>query len=60
MQNKSVFSIDELSTLYHFPDINYNKSPVIKWLEYKMITPPSNLKSPREPLILNDYKRDNF
>lgn len=60
LQNKSVFSIDELSTLYHFPDINYNKSPVIKWLEYKMITPPSNLKLPREPLILNDYKRDSL
>lgn len=58
MQNKSVFSVDELATLYHFPDINYNKSPVIKWLEYKMITPPSNLKIPTIPTILSDYKRD--
>lgn len=58
-QWKSVFSVDELSTLYHFPDINYNKSPVIKWLEYKMLTPPSNLKMPTTPTILSDYKRDN-
>jgi len=29
---KSPFSIDELTTLYHFPDVNYNKSPIIAWL----------------------------
>lgn len=58
LQFNSAFSVDELSTLFHFPDINYNKSPVIKWLEYKMITPPSNLKFPKEPTILSDYKRD--
>jgi len=58
-QPKSVFSVDELSTLFHFPDINYNKSPVIKWLDYKMITPPSNLKKPTIPTILSDYKRDD-
>jgi hypothetical protein len=54
----SKFSCDELSTLYHFPDINYNKSPVIAWLEYKMLAPPPNLRFPKEPLIMKDYKRD--
>lgn len=54
----SRFSCDEMSTLYHFPDINYNKSPVISWLEYKMLAPPSNLRFPKEPLIMKDYKRD--
>lgn len=58
LQAKSVFSIDELSTMYHFPDINYNKSPILKWLEYKMIAPPHNLKTLKEKLILSDYKRD--
>ena len=49
---------DELSTIYHFPDINYNKSPVISWLEYKMLPPPPNLRFRKEPLILiKDYKR---
>ena len=33
LQAKSVFSTDELSTIYHFPDINYNKSPIIKCLD---------------------------
>lgn len=55
---QSIFSCDELSTMYHFPDINYNKSPVIKWLDYKMLSPPSNLKFPKEATILSDYKRD--
>jgi len=58
LQSKSMFSTDELSTLYHFPDINYNKSPIIKWLDYKMLTPPHNLKAPSKPTILMDYKRD--
>lgn len=58
MQGISNFSCDELSTLYHFPDINYNKSPIIAWLEYKMLSPPSNLRFPKEPLIMKDYKRD--
>jgi hypothetical protein len=44
--------------MYHFPDINYNKSPVIKWLDYKMLPTPSNLKFPKDPTLLSDYKRD--
>ncbi|GAB0175282.1 MAG: hypothetical protein HHAS10_11610 [Candidatus Altimarinota bacterium] len=58
LQTVSKFSCDELSTIYHFPDINYNKSPVISWLEYKMLSPPPNLRFPKEPLIMKDYKRD--
>ncbi len=50
----SVFSADELSTLYHFPDINYNKSPIINWLDYKKLAPPHNLKLPRDPCILEE------
>jgi hypothetical protein len=57
-QVKSVLSTDELSTLYHFPDINYNKSPIIKWLDYKMLSPPNNLKTPTKPTMLMDYIRD--
>ncbi len=54
---KSPFSIDEITTLYHLPDVNYNKSPIIYWLGYKKVTPPSNLKLPQEKLIMNDYVR---
>ena len=58
LQGTSTFSTDELSTLFHFPDINYNRSPIIKWLEYKMLAPPHNLKTPGKPTMLSDYKRD--
>jgi len=55
---KCPYSIDELTTLYHFPDVNYNKSPIIYWLGYKKVAPPSNLKTPKEKLILTDYVRE--
>lgn len=53
-QNVSTFSVDEVSTMYHFPDINYNKSPLIKWLDYKKLAPPHNLKLPKEPTMLEE------
>lgn len=58
LQSVSRFSADELSTMFHFPDTTYNKSPIIKWLDYKMLPPPSNLKIPHEPTMLMDYERD--
>lgn len=58
-QDISRFSTDELATMYHFPDIKYNKSPIISWLDYKMLPPPSNIKFPKEPMILMDYKRND-
>lgn len=53
-QNVSIFSADELSTLYHYPDINYNKSPIINWLDYKKLSPPHHLKFPHDPCILEE------
>jgi len=58
-QNVSYFSVDEISTLYHLPDINYNKSPIIKWLEYKKLPTPHNLKNPTIPTILEE-KDENW
>jgi Type IV secretory system Conjugative DNA transfer len=57
-QGISCFSTDELTTMFHFPDINYNKSPIISWLDYKMLPTPQNIYTPKIPLILKDYKRD--
>ena len=59
-QKISRFSSDEMSTIFHFPDIKYNKSPIIAWLDYKMLSIPQNLKFPKIPLILKDYKRDSM
>lgn len=53
-QNTSYLSVDEITTLYHLPDINYNKSPIISWLEYKKLPIPHNLKTPKDPTILEE------
>ena len=42
------YSIDELTTLYHFPDVNYNKSPIIYWLGYKKYHPQPTSKHQRK------------
>lgn len=57
-QSISYFSIDEISTLFHLPDINYNKSPIIKWLEYKKLPVPHNLKFPKDPTIINEKDKN--
>jgi hypothetical protein len=54
LQDNSYFSADELVTLYHFPDINYNRSSILTWLEYKKLPPPHNLKRPKVPTILEE------
>jgi len=58
LQNISIFSADEVSTMYHFPDITYNKSPLINWLEYKKLPAPHNLKTPKIKTILPE--KDKF
>ena len=63
-QNVSWFSADEVSTLYHMPDIVYNKSPIINWLEYKKLPLPHNVKFPKDPTILKEkveiWKDENW
>ena len=58
-QNISYFSIDEISTLFHLPDITYNKSPIIDWLWYKKLSPPSNLKTLKTPTIIEEKDSNN-
>ncbi|MCH8518899.1 type IV secretory system conjugative DNA transfer family protein [Candidatus Gracilibacteria bacterium] len=54
LQASDVFSTDEISTLFHLPDINYNRSPIISWLSYKKLSPPHNLKFPTEATMLEE------
>lgn len=37
-----VFSVNALSSLFHFPDGVYNRSQAIRWMEYKALWAPSN------------------
>jgi hypothetical protein len=43
--------------MFHFPDITYNKSPLINWLEYKKLPAPHNLKTPKIKTILPEKNK---
>ncbi|MEI8092064.1 MAG: hypothetical protein WCG98_07925 [bacterium] len=45
---KNMFGVNELSSIFHFPDYTYNRSPIISWMQYKVLPAPDNLP------ILND------
>ncbi len=49
---------EEVASVFHFPNIHYNRSPVIKWQEFKIAVAPSNM--PTEGLFLgnNVYRGD--
>jgi hypothetical protein len=38
-----------LASLFHFPDNAYNRSPIISWMQYKILPAPDNLP------VLNDF-----
>lgn len=42
----------ELATIFHFPDSKYNRSPVIDWLNYKVLPAPVNV--PQEGVYLGN------
>ena len=44
----NIFTINELSSLYHFPDWIFNRSQAIVRAEYKMAEPPKALPVPKE------------
>lgn len=46
---KNVFWINELTSLFHFPDATYNRSPIISWMQYKVLPAPENLPIPKIP-----------
>jgi len=49
MFKKCTFGVNELTSLFHFPDATYNRSPIINWMQYKVLPPPSNLPIPSNP-----------
>lgn len=40
---KNIFTVNEITSLYHLPDGMFNRSPIIKRLDYKVIAAPDNL-----------------
>lgn len=45
---RNIFGINELTSLYHFPDATYNRSPIISWMQYKVLPAPENLPIPKQ------------
>jgi hypothetical protein len=40
---KMLLNTEEISSIFHFPHIKYNKVPEIKWQNFKIVKAPSNL-----------------
>ena len=49
---KMILCSEEVSSVFHFPNIKYNKSPVIKWQEFKIASAPNN--TPNTGLFLGN------
>jgi hypothetical protein len=47
---KMIFCPEELASLFHLPNIRYNKAPTINWQNYKISPPPPNI--PEEGILL--------
>ncbi len=49
-ERKSILAEEELASMYHFPSSRYNKIPIIRWLDYKVL--PAPLHMPEEGILL--------
>ena len=47
---KTILNTEEISSIFHFPHTKYNKTPEIKWQNFKIIKAPANV--PKEWLLL--------
>ncbi len=50
LSKNMILNTEEISSLFHFPHIKYNKTAEIKWQNFKIVKAPSNL--PKEWLLL--------
>lgn len=49
-EKKSIMVPEELASFFHFPSSRYNYTPIIKWLQYKVLPGPQDL--PNDGLLL--------
>lgn len=45
---QNIFTENQLTSLFHLPDGVFNKSPSIKWMDYKVLGAPDNIYRPKE------------
>ena len=53
---KMILCSEEAASIFHFPNIKYNRAPIIKWQEFKIAPAPSNV--PQKGIFLgnNNYR----
>ena len=51
-EKSSLLVPSELASIFHFPDSKYNKSPVISWLDYRVLPAPVDV--PKEGIFLGN------
>lgn len=56
-EKESILVPEELSSLYHIPTSKYNFTPIIKWLDYKLLPPPNNI--PTEGVLIGNNVYQN-
>jgi len=49
-ETEMILGSEEIASIYHFPDIRYNPSTIVKWQDFKVEPAPSNI--PAEGLLL--------
>lgn len=47
---KTILNTEEISSIFHFPHTKYNKTPDIRWQNFKVVPPPKNI--PKEWVLL--------
>ncbi len=57
-EKNSILTPQELATLFHFPNTRYNYTPIIKWLDYKVLPVPKDVVSDGILLGYNVYRGD--
>lgn len=50
LREKMILSCEELASIFHMPNIRFNKYPCIAWQNYKIAPPPPNI--PKEGILL--------
>ena len=55
-EKKSLMVEDELASIYHLPSSKYNYTPNIRWLDYKVLPPPTNMPETGIVLGHNVYR----
>lgn len=55
-EKKSILVPEELASFFHFPNSHYNYTPIIKWLQYKVLPAPMDLATEGILLGYNVYR----